>query len=520
MISALLTQTIVRGFQQTPQAPAIITDNSQLTYAELWQRASAVAGVLRQQGVQPGDRIALYFPRDPEAIVAVYGVLLADAVYVPLDHRSPAPRLQSILHDADCAAILTTSAMSTRAEALLNLCQQSLPVITLPLPEETATAANSKNHRSESASPSSSCQTRTAAILYTSGSTGKPRGVVLTHAGLHHFAEWTSQYFELNPRDRLGCIAPLQFDLSTFDIFAVHMAGACMLLPGERNILFPRAMLQFFTHHQITGCYSVPTFWMQLLERGGLSTGQLPQLRHVMFAGEVFPLPQLRQLMHTLPQARFTNLFGPLETNVCCLHTLPGIPDDQASEIPIGAACADTRLTVIDEQGTPVQPGEIGELVVTGPSVTTGYWRHPEWTREKRWHGAADSFRTGDLVQQNSAGQLLFRGRRDHQIKLRGFRIELHEIEQILQRHPNVRQAAALLHRSPSGEAQIVAIAAVKTLPAAPEDLHQFAAEFLAPYARPARVLIRKDLPLTITGKIDRQRLLESLQQECSDQIQ
>lgn len=517
MISALLTQTIVRGFQHTPQAPAIITYNSQLTYAELWQHASAVAAVLRQQGVQTGDRVALYFPRDIEAIVAVYGALLAGAVYVPLDHRSPAPRLQSILHDADCAAILTNSAMSARALELLDLCQRSLPVIALPLTESTAANVDDPP---EAATPSSSCQTRAAAILYTSGSTGKPRGVVLTHAGLHHFAEWTSRYFELNPRDRLACIAPLQFDLSTFDIFAVHMAGACMLMPGERNILFPRAMIQFFTHHQVTGCYSVPTFWMQLLERGGLAAGQLPQLRHVMFAGEVFPLPQLRQLMHALPQARFTNLFGPLETNVCCLYTLPGIPDDQASEIPIGVACAETKLSIIDEQGTPVLPGETGELIVTGPSVTTGYWRNPELTREKRWQAASDSFRTGDLVQQNSSGQLLFRGRRDHQIKLRGFRIELHEIEQVLQRHPNVRQAAALLHRSQTGEPQIVALAEVKTLPAAPDDLHQFAAEFLAPYARPARILIREDLPLTITGKIDRQRLLEFLQHEGSDQIQ
>jgi amino acid adenylation domain-containing protein len=513
MISVLLNQTIVRGSQKTPRAPAILTENSQLTYLELWQQASAVATVLRQQGVHPGDRIALYFPRDIEAIVAVYGVLLAGGVYVPLDHRSPASRLHSILHDADCAAMLTSSVMSIRAAELLNQCQRYLPLITLPL---TASNTIVENNLSEAA-PQSSCQTQTAAILYTSGSTGNPRGVVLTHAGLHHFAQWTSEYFELDSRDRLGCIAPLQFDLSTFDIFAVHMAGACMLVPGERTILFPRATTQFFSKHQVTGCYSVPTFWMQLLERGGLAAGQLPHLRHVMFAGEVFPLPQLRQLMQALPQARLTNLFGPLETNVCCLYTLPGIPEEQASEIPVGTACPDTKLNVIDEQGTPVRPGETGELVVTGPSVTPGYWRDTESTKAKRWHGASDSFRTGDLVQQNSAGQLLFRGRRDHQIKLRGFRIELHEIEQVLQRHPNVRQAVALLHRSPSGEPQIVALAAVKTQPTASDDLHQFAAEFLAPYARPARILICEDLPLTITGKIDRQRLLEFLQHEGTD---
>ncbi|MFM9118351.1 MAG: amino acid adenylation domain-containing protein [Planctomycetota bacterium] len=507
MTSVLIDQTIRRGLDQAPQAPAIICDQETVSYAELWERAEKLASFLRKMGVQRGDRVALFLPKGIEAVVAVYGVLLSEAIYVPLDVRSPVKRLQTILNDAVCQVILSTSSLATITTELRegSISRPGLIHLSQGTVVEEAGADAGRDERDFRFDGDTT--DTLAAILYTSGSTGVPKGVVLTQAGLLHFASWTGEFFGLTARDRIASIASLQFDLATFDLFATHQAGAAVVLPGERTLLFPQTIVPFFERHGVTVCYSVPTFWMLLEERGGLVLGRMLELRHVMFAGEVFPLPALRRLMQILPLARFTNLFGPLETNVCSLQMLSGIPADDATEISIGKACPETVLHVLGDEGTEVGPGEVGELIVQGPSVTPGYWRNVELTEQKRWRQDPRSFRTGDLVCYGSTGELLFRGRRDHQVKLNGYRIELHEIEQILQRHTDVAQAVVLLCSPSVGRNRLVAVVVRRKEVVSCEALLEFAATHLPQWSHPGRVVFRERLPTTVTGKIDRCQL-------------
>lgn len=519
MTSLLLQETILRNSRQTPHSAAIIGGSEVIGFNELKRRADELAATLKARGVVAGDRVAIYMPKGVDAVIAVYGVLLAKAVYVPLDSRSPALRLSAVVEDSDCAALITTAALAERTVLVRELSERGLPLICLPLQTSSNVRSNvledsaDLTESSTAAMEISDEEAAPAAILYTSGSTGSPRGVVVTHGGLMHFASWTSRFFLMNSNDRVAGIAPLQFDLSTFDLFATHLAGAALVMPDEKAILFPRAMVQMFIRHGVTICYAVPTFWMMILDRGGLAAEGLPALRHVMFAGEVFPLPQLRRLMMLLPAAKFTNLFGPLETNVCTLHSLSEIPSEEMVEIPIGVACPETTLCVVDENGSPVEPGEIGELVVTGPSVTPGYWRNHNLTQEKRWRGDQFSFKTGDLVTMAPNGQLLFRGRRDHQVKIRGYRVELHEIEQVLNQHSGVAQAVAVLCRNRTGEDCIATVVVRHSEQVTADLLRDFVAARLPPSSQPEQFMFLEQLPQTNTGKTDRRQLQAAIKQ-------
>jgi amino acid adenylation domain-containing protein len=399
----------------------------------------------------------------------------------------------------------------------------------LPIPDPLAEASSGTVREAVGSGTVESRSTTTpAAILYTSGSTGRSKGVVLTHGNILCFSEWARSYFALQPDDRVASVAPFHFDLSTFDLFSTHQAGATLVLLDEQAVMFPASVVATFRKQQVTTCYAVPTTWIQLLERGGLEATPPETLRQVLFAGEVFPVPLLRRLMQALPHATFTNLYGPVETNVCTVHTIKERPGGDENEIPIGQALPHSPVEVLDDQFQPVAAGTVGQLCVWGPGVTPGYWQQPELTAQTRVpdlvapsrDGAVPvepspvsrfgepSYQTGDLGYRDAGGTLWFRGRRDHQVKVRGHRIELGEVETALASHPAVTQAAAVPTRR-DGDIQIITFVQISAGGPGEGELQQYAAEKLPVYARPARIIIKSALPLTQSGKIDRQTLIQ-----------
>lgn len=220
-----------------------------------------------------------------------------------------------------------------------------------------------------------------AYILYTSGSTGTPKGVMISHRASLTFVNWSYECFQVQARDRVSNHAPLHFDLSIFDIFTTIKAGATVILVPPELSVFPRNLAKFIEQQQITIWYSVPFVLRQLVVYGNLQQTQLPHLHTVLFAGEVFPIKYLRQLMELIPQAKYYNLYGPTETNVCTYYPVQEIPGELVQSLPLGKACANTEIFAVNENQEITQPGEIGELYVRGSSLMKGYWGMPEKTR-------------------------------------------------------------------------------------------------------------------------------------------
>jgi amino acid adenylation domain-containing protein len=355
-----------------------------------------------------------------------------------------------------------------------------------------------------------------AYVLYTSGSTGVPKGVKLSHRNGLAFVDWAVRELDLGPSDRLSSHAPFHFDLSIFDIFAAAQAGAPLVLIPRQASVFPTELVKVIDRQQITVWYSVPSILTMIATRGGLAPGSLPSLRVVLFAGEVFPTKYLRTLMGQLPAVRFCNLYGPTETNVCTWYDVPPIPDDEIQPIPIGRAIDDVEAIVVTEAGTLAGVGEVGQLLVRGPTVMQGYWGDPDRSQRSLVRHPFDPecadllYRTGDLVEWLPDGDLRFLGRTDDQVKSRGYRIELGEIETALHAHAAVVECVVVALPDEVFGNRLEAIVVVREAVTSVE-LTELCASLVPRYMVPEAFHLRDELPKTSTGKIDRRRLADDL---------
>jgi amino acid adenylation domain-containing protein len=407
-----------------PDHEAVRWQGDSVTWAELWRRASHLASILRSKGVQRGDRVAIYMSKSVQSVIAIYAIMKAGAAYIPLDPSAPIDRLRSIVADSRVRCLLTNRKKLEDARRL----QCGEPCV----PWDEIDGAGGDIDREILAGPDD-----VSYILYTSGTTGTPKGIVQTHSSSLAFSAWAANEYGLTSTDRVSSHAPFHFDLSTFDLFSAALAGATTVLVPEVLTKFPAGMVRFIKDERISVWYSVPYALIQMLERGNLEGAGLDSLRWVLFAGEPFPPKHLRRLISALP-ARFSNLYGPTETNVCTCHHVDH-PPDEASPIPIGRLCPGMESLVLED-----------ELFISGPTVTRGYLGRPDlddcsFVR----HSGRRYYRTGDLVKRDADGNYHYVGRKDRQIKARGHRIELDEIEAALLSHPDVSEAA--VYATPDG---------------------------------------------------------------------
>jgi amino acid adenylation domain-containing protein len=503
---------------------AIRDRDRELDYEELEARANQVAHQLLSLGVSRGDRVALYLDKSAEAIVGLYGVMKAGAAYVPLDPQAPARRLGFVARDCGARCLVTGAAKAPHWGALIEAgapFDHAVVVDTAPVgPEVDRRSAHGVHvHPPEEigTQPRTSPPVRTidadlAYILYTSGSTGHPKGVMLSHRNARAFVDWAARTFRVGPTDRLSSHAPLHFDLSVFDLFAASRAAAAVVLVPPQVSVFPREAVRFIEGEHLTVWYSVPSVLSMMVLRGGLTRGSLPELRTLLFAGEVFPTKYLRELVARLPHVRFANLYGPTETNVCTWYEVGVVDPDDDTDIPIGRPIDNDEIIVVDEDGAPVEPGEPGELYVRGATVMQGYWGDPGRTAGTRlpnpWQPEIGDpvYRTGDLVRELPDGNLRFLGRRDSQIKSRGYRIELGDIESVLHAHPAVVECAVVAVPDDLVTNRLRCHLVLQG-GVGRSDLAAFCADRLPGYMVPEAFEVHQKLPRTTTGKIDRQLL-------------
>jgi amino acid adenylation domain-containing protein len=522
----LLPHLLSGRAQAEPERPAILTQNTVLTYGDLDRLSSQLAGTFAERGIGRHERVALCLPKEPAAYIALFAAMKVGGCYVPIDVGSPLERLLYTLEN--CAV----SALVLDAEVLPSLPAGRLPpslrlIVTTgeaPIDREGIEGLPeilSWDEALASAPLTTECpaiENDLAYILYTSGSTGRPKGVMLSHRNALTFIEWAVPALGFCADDRVAGVADLHFDLSTLDTFGTIAAGGTLLPLPPRALLRPAEATRWMAEQRISVWYSTPSTLILLLTRGALAERELPDLRLVLFAGESFPVKYLRRLSTAMPRAALYNLYGPTETNVCTWFQVEAVPEDEGDSLPIGRACANTEIAVVDGEGDEVAAGTEGEIWVRGPSVMRGYWGNPERTRDTliRRPGvfAWDEpwYRTGDFAVRREDGNLLFRGRRDDMVKVRGYRVEIGEVERALYTHPDVSEAAVVSAAAQDYGSQLIAF----VVPANGENLSGLALkrylhERLPAYMVPADLRCLTELPKTPSGKVDRARLARDL---------
>jgi acyl-coenzyme A synthetase/AMP-(fatty) acid ligase len=337
---------------------------------------------------------------------------------------------------------------------------------------------------------------------------------MLSHQAVLNFVNWASDEFAIRADDRLSNHAPLNFDLSTFDIYAALGAGASVTVIPEGLAMFPSRLAELIERHRISVWYSVPSVLTLLASKGGLAERDTSAIRTVLFAGEVFPVRHLREVMHAIPSARFFNLYGPTETNVCTFHEVEQPPGPDDPPLPIGRPCSNMRTIVLDANGRPVtQPGAEGLLHVAGSSLMDGYYGRPAETAAAFGTNSLTPGReepiycTGDWVSIGDEGEYLFLGRRDHMVKVGGHRVELGELETALYAHPGVREAAAVAVPDDLLGNRLRAVVVAGEAGLDEQELKRHCGTVLPGYMVPHEIRFLEALPRTSTDKVDRPSL-------------
>jgi amino acid adenylation domain-containing protein len=476
-------ETVRAVAARRPDAVAIDGPDGTTTYADLVTRAATIARWLRGRGVGVDDRVAVYLPRGTAMVSAALGVLMAGAAYVPVDLAWPAQRLSRVLADARAAAALTDRAHRDRFEGLATCCVDEPP------DDEPAAAEPVVPPHPRSA----------AYVIYTSGSTGTPKGVVVEHGALANFARQIALAYHIGAGTRLLGFASLTFDISVFDIWTALTAGATLVLAGDAERRSADDLLRLLRDKRVEAA-ELPPSLLPLLDQAAL-----PELRLLSVGGEA-PAAALVDTWAT-PERELWNGYGPTETTVA-VTLFRCRPPSGGRVPPIGRPMPNHRVYVLDDRLRLVPPGEPGELCVAGAGLARGYLGAPGQTASRFVPDpfapvpGARMYRTGDLVRWDGDGQLEFLGRVDRQVKVRGFRVELAEVESVLAADPRIRQVA-VEPRQGTLIAYVVPAAGDLRVDA----VRDIAAARLPDYMVPGNVAFLDALPVTAHGKVDREAL-------------
>ncbi|MFJ7205935.1 amino acid adenylation domain-containing protein [Streptomyces sp. NPDC098789] len=479
---------------RTPHAPAVVGDGVRLTYAELDVRVNRLAHHLIGCGVRPGARVAVLQQRSVDFVVSLLAVAKAGAAYVPLDSRYPAPRLELILAETKCHALLTD-----RASAGTEFHHDALVVV---VDEEPAVG------QAPGTAPAVPRYARELAmIIYTSGSTGQPKGIGITHQDVVSMA---ADRHWLTGHERVLVHSPQAFDALTYEVWSGLMGGHQLVVapPGQLDHHVLRKVLD---EHEVTAALLTTALFNLVAEEGPEALGGL---RMVLSGGEQASPTAIQRVLDACPDTEVVHLYGPTEATVYATRYSMRSPHRVGQAVPIGRPVDNMRSHVLDEWLRPVLPGVPGELYLAGTGVARGYVGRPALTSERFVADPFDPtggrmYRTGDLVRWNADGQIEFVGRADNQVKIRGLRIELGEIEAALHAHPDVAQVVVVVREDQPGSRQLVAytVATAGSGPLDPAALKKTVGLTLPEFMVPAAFVTLDALPLTPNGKVDRKQL-------------
>ncbi|MFE9926447.1 non-ribosomal peptide synthetase [Streptomyces sp. NPDC005774] len=494
-------EDLLRAAARThPDRTAVTSAHGPLTYSEMDRRADRLARTLRAAGAAPGTRVAVAVERSHEMLVAVFAVLRAGAAYVPVDPGHPPARNAYVLRDSGAGIVVAAPGTLERPDGTVTLVDPYAP--------ESYDADDSPvEHTGDG--------TDVAYVIYTSGSTGEPKGVMVEHRSVLNRLRWMQRAYPIGAQDVLLQKTPIGFDVSVWELFWWTLAGASVHLlepGGERD---PDTIAAAVEEHGVTVAHFVPSMLHAFMEHTDNRTDRghdLSSLRRVFASGEALSPHHVRRFHEVLGGAparpELVNLYGPTEATVDVTHH--PCADPAPRTVPIGRPIDNVRLYVLDDTLRPCSAGEAGELCIAGVSLARGYLGRDRLTAERfvedPFPGERRVYRTGDLARLLPDGSLEYLGRNDHQVKIRGVRVEPGEVENTLLAHPAVVNAAVIARHTPTGEAYLCAYTVCRReLPAG--ELRSHCARLLPAALVPAHVVPLASLPLTPNGKLDRAAL-------------
>ncbi|RZT39144.1 non-ribosomal peptide synthetase [Cupriavidus agavae] len=482
-----------------PDAIALCMGDQSLTYAALNRRANALAHRLIARGVGPDVPVGVLAERSVEMVVALLAVLKAGGAYVPFDPDYPADRLGYMIGDSGVALVLVQ-----RLDSLPALPPLSRAITPIDLNAAALHDEGDAGNPTPALSPEN-----LAYIIYTSGSTGRPKGAANRHGALFNRLWWMQQQYRLDAADTVLQKTPFSFDVSVWEFFWPLMTGArlAMAAPGDHRD--PQRIAALIAQHRVTTLHFVPSMLQAFVADAGVAA-HCGSLRHIVCSGEALPADLARRAMALLPHAGLHNLYGPTEAAIDVTHWT--CRADLGHSVPIGRPIANVSAHVLDAALQPVPDGVAGELYLGGAGLARGYLGRAALTAERFVadpHGTHGDrlYRTGDLARRLAGGKIEYLGRLDHQVKIRGLRIEPGEIEARLLAHEGVREAIVIA-QTQDGPARLVAY----VVPSAgvapqPDSLRHWLAQTLPDYMVPGAVIVLERMPVTPNGKLDRRAL-------------
>jgi len=480
---------------RTPAALALVSGDQELTYEELNTRANRLAHLLRRRGVGPDVRVGLCMERSAELIVGLLGILKAGGAYVPLNPDHPHERLEMQLRESQSSLLVTNGGLKLDFGEVVDL---------------------ERDHEMLSAESADNPQPITTAenlvyVIYTSGSTGVPKGVAVRHRNLVNYTHAILQLLEVDRPLAFATVSTISADLGNTCIFPSLVSGGCLHILSYEVAMEGDQLRDYFAKRPIDVLKIVPSHLYGLLATQ--TNGGILPAKYLILGGEALSWDLVRQISRLDHSCRIINHYGPTETTVGSLTFAVDEENDAvySATVPIGRPLANTRCYILDRWQRPVVSGVVGELYIGGAGVAAGYLNQPAETatrfvQDPLAHGAR-MYRTGDLARYLVDGNIEFLGRADHQVKVRGHRVELGEIEAVLAAHPGVRQAIVTARRGESEDVRILAYLVGASMPH--DELRAALRKKLPEYMLPSAFVFLKALPLTPNGKIDRAALPE-----------
>lgn len=484
-----------------PESIAYVEENKSVTFKEVIEHSVKIGLYIKDKIQGSNFPIVVFIPKSIDALLVFHGITFSGNIYVPVDTSQPLNRIANILEILNPKMIISTSELK---EKLKDICSQDIISEYEQIFEESEGTISTGYDLIKT-----SISTDPLYILFTSGSTGIPKGVCISHQAVIDYIDWVCETFNFNCNDRLANQAPFYFDNSILDIYSVHKTGASLYIMPSSILPYPVDVLKYLKDNKISVIFWVPSVLISIANSGLLETFAYKGLKKILFAGEVMPNKQLNIWRSAYPEILYANLYGPTEiTDVCSYYIIDREFDDDEA-LPIGNACRNTSIIILNDRNEQAAKGEIGELCVKGISLSLGYYNNVEKTKSAFVQNPLNPhyneliYRTGDLVYINERDEIIFVGRKDFQIKHNGYRIELGEIETAASSIAGVSNVC-VLYNDVKHEITMFYTAdnAFKV-----SDLRKQLSILIPKYEIPTKYYYLEKMPLTGNGKIDRQVL-------------
>lgn len=482
-----------------PEKTAVRDEWGEITYADLCEYGKRVGTVLiNSSETDETEPVMVYLPKSLKCIVSFMGAMYSGNPYVPAAYDMPLNRIEKIIESLDGAGHIITDADGAERLKEIN------PPLPIHIYEDMLSSA--ADEKAVEKAVGAVCDTDPIYIMFTSGSTGAPKGVTVPHRGVIDYAMWVSKTFEISESTILGNQAPFYFDNSIFDIYSMLLSGAEMIIIPEKLFMFPSKLPEFIRDNSITTIFWVPTVMINVANSGVLSEIEMPTLKTAAFCGEVMPNTQLNIWRRYHKDCLYANLYGPTEISDVCTYYIVDRPFNDSDPLPIGKACENMRIIILNEDNKQAKVNEQGEMCVIGTGVSLGYWNNPEITAKAFMQNPLNPYyderiyRTGDLAYINDDGLIMYVGRRDNQVKIKGNRIELGEIENAAMCVDEVLGACAVVDENEQKIVLFVESKADLKLRKVNLELKKY----IPNYMLPGKLVVMDKFPHTANDKIDR----------------